>query len=530
MVPSYPAAIFPDGTEATTAGRVTVPDDAALARAAQSGDHAAFAPLVDRWFDRCWEIAWRILHDRDLAADVAQDTLLVAWRRLDGLERPESFGGWVLRIARNRALDRLARERRTRPTDDDADLEPAVRAHDASGPEGEATRAAQRDLVWAAAAALGERDASLLDLHLRHGLEPAELADALGIAPNAAHQAMFRLRQRLGDAIRAWLLWRHADPACVVLRAELAAAGHEAFDATTVRLIRRHVKTCDDCTDEQRRVAAPAALFSVVPLVMAPTAARADALRALGEAGVPVPPDDGPNAGPDEESSAPPATRPDVRDGATTTRRAQLRSAVGPVHLVVLAFVCGVLVSAGGLAWSRSRGAPVTVVSEVPAPAAVVPAETMTPDQPADTGRTRRRPRRTRTPDQPAGTPVSPPEPAEPALPPAPEPERTRPPRPADPEPTAPPVEEPSPPEILAFRIAHVGVCARSQMPQFELSWATEGGDSVTLSGPDGTETATPAGVGVHCAQDGAVFTLTVSGPGGSTSRSATADAPEPLQ
>lgn len=218
MVPSYPAAIFPDGTEATTAGRVTVPDDAALVRAAQSGNHAAFAPLVDRWFDRCWEIAWRILHDRDLAADVAQDTLLVAWRRLDSLERPESFGGWVLRIARNRALDRLARERRTRPTDDDADLEPAVRAHEASGPEAAATRAAQRDLVWAAAAALGERDASLLDLHLRHGLEPAELADELGIAPNAAHQAMFRLRQRLGDAIRAWLLWRHADPACVVLR------------------------------------------------------------------------------------------------------------------------------------------------------------------------------------------------------------------------------------------------------------------------------------------------------------------------
>ena len=168
-------------------------DDAQLVVAAKAGDDPAFAQLVDRWLDRCWDVAWRILQDRDLAADAAQDALVTAWQRLGDLERAESFGGWVLRITRNRALNLLERERRSMSTGDDTMLE----HHQEPVPAAAATRleAAERDaLVWEAAAALGERDASILDLHLRHGLGPGELAEELDVAPNLAHQLLFRLR------------------------------------------------------------------------------------------------------------------------------------------------------------------------------------------------------------------------------------------------------------------------------------------------------------------------------------------------
>ena len=49
--------------------------------------------------------------------------------------------------------------------------------------------------------ALGPRDASLVDLQMRHGLTPAEIADELGVTPNAAHQQLFRMRERLGNAV-----------------------------------------------------------------------------------------------------------------------------------------------------------------------------------------------------------------------------------------------------------------------------------------------------------------------------------------
>lgn len=263
--------------------------DEELVLAAQQGERHAFGPLAQRWFDRCWEVAWRILRDREHAADVAQDTLLKAWHQLDRLDQPASFGGWVLRIARNGALDRLEKERRAVPTDDDRTLEPRGPDRIAvADPEAEFGRGQQHDLVWAAAEALGDRDASMLDLHLRHGLEPHELAEELGIAPNAAHQALFRMRKRLGGAVQAWLLWRDGRPACHPLRAELAAAEVDRFGSLAMRTIERHAQGCDDCGQRRDRVTAPAALFSSVPFVLPPPELRTDAFEMLSHHGVPV--------------------------------------------------------------------------------------------------------------------------------------------------------------------------------------------------------------------------------------------------
>ncbi|MFA9432163.1 RNA polymerase sigma factor [Egicoccus sp. AB-alg2] len=265
--------------------------DEELVVAARSGEPAAFGALVERWTSRCWNIAWRILHDRDLAADVAQETLLTAWQQLDRLQQPAAFGGWVSRIARNRALDRLEQERRAVATADHESLAGRI-AEDAGAQVTDPVlvheRGERRDLVWAAAAALGERDASVLDLHLRHGLEPRELAADLGIAPNAAHQVLFRLRKRLGVAIRAWLLWRGGRPRCERLAAELAAADVEVFGAPAVTLIERHADGCLTCEQERAAVVAPAGLFAGVPIAAMPATLADRVLTGLQQAGVPV--------------------------------------------------------------------------------------------------------------------------------------------------------------------------------------------------------------------------------------------------
>ena len=270
-------------------GRPESGRDAALVEAARAGDRDAFAQLVEAYFDRCWEVSRRILHDRDRAAEVAQDVMLAAWQQLDRLDRPGSFGGWVLRMARNRSLDRLAHERRVLPTDEPSMLEPRGPVMAAGDPEREAVRHEAHDLVWDAAAALGERDASILDLHLRHGLEARELAGELGIAANAANQALFRMRARLGTAIRARMLWRGGRPTCEVLAAELDRAGVTEFGAEVVRVVDRHAQGCDECGAKQRAMVGADAMFAAVPLMVAPLVVRAESARALAAQGVPVP-------------------------------------------------------------------------------------------------------------------------------------------------------------------------------------------------------------------------------------------------
>jgi RNA polymerase sigma factor (sigma-70 family) len=404
----------------------TMHEDADLVNAARSGEPSAYSQLVERWLDRCWDVAWRILRDRDLAADVAQEAMLAGWQHLDRLEQPAAFGGWTLRIARNRALDVLARERRTMSTDDEHILESRSTHPGIAEPEVETDRDERQRLVWAAAAALGERDTSLLDLHLRHGLGPAELADELGVAPNAAHQALFRLRQRLGDAIRAWVLWRGGEPTCIVLRAEIVTLGATRFDAQIVRAVRAHVGDCTACAEERDRATAPAALFSAVPLVAMPAAARAEVLAALARAGVPVaggntgesagsrrdrdgsePADlDGRSVASGDGMPSPPAAvggsaaAPATAGGNATVPAAPAGSAAVPAAaagsaathalrrgLVSAAVVLVATVLAGGLAWLEPEGAgPAgTIASDEPdTPLATPPTTPADPAPPAE--------------------------------------------------------------------------------------------------------------------------------------------------
>jgi RNA polymerase sigma-70 factor (ECF subfamily) len=66
----------------------------------------------------------RMLHDPQQAEDVVQETLLRAWRHLDGLTDDRgSVRGWLLRVAHNIAVDWI-RARRARPLEVDAALRP----------------------------------------------------------------------------------------------------------------------------------------------------------------------------------------------------------------------------------------------------------------------------------------------------------------------------------------------------------------------------------------------------------------------
>lgn len=102
----------------------TVAPERALVLRAQDGDVAAFERLVDRHQGRLFRIAYMILHDRMDAEDVVQESLVLAWRRLELLEDPGAFSGWVSQITTRAATDVVRRAAR-RATDaaDDEDFE-----------------------------------------------------------------------------------------------------------------------------------------------------------------------------------------------------------------------------------------------------------------------------------------------------------------------------------------------------------------------------------------------------------------------
>ncbi|MDZ8173098.1 RNA polymerase sigma factor [Microbacterium xanthum] len=490
--------------------------DAELVDAVRAGSPDAFAGLVDAWFDRCWEVSWRILRDRDRAADVTQDVFLTAWQKLDTLAEPGAFGGWVLRMSRNRALDRLAHERRTQPTDEEWMLEPRDPTVSALGdPEREAVRSEAHDLVWDAAAALGERDASILDLHLRHGLEPRELAGELGIDPNAAHQALHRMRGRLGVAIRARMLWRRGNPGCAALAADLHRAPSTTFDTRLVRLIDRHVKNCAECTDRQRRAAVTLAAFAAAPFVAASPALRATSAQALAAHGVPVPaewtaasaPEDGALVG---DGEAEDGAGDGVGDGeagegavsptAGVARADRARSQ--RTGMIVLAITGVLLLAAGVGVVAGVRGSPAPVETTTPSPAPSIPASA-SPTPVASTTPPVTPP----APSSPAPTPTVPaPAPSEPA------PETTQ---PASPAPTV---------RVSAVWVGVDG-CPDETPFLYRVTWSASDADTARLGGSWGDDEVALTGVAERCGPQSARFTLTAIGPGGEAVATAAAQA-----
>lgn len=94
---------------------------AAVAARARAGEREAFRELIELTTPRIYRLALRVRGDPDEADDVVQETYIRAWGRLEELRDPAAAMGWLSRVARNAARDRLRWwKRRKRESFDEA--------------------------------------------------------------------------------------------------------------------------------------------------------------------------------------------------------------------------------------------------------------------------------------------------------------------------------------------------------------------------------------------------------------------------
>ncbi len=172
-----------------------------LVAAARDGDQRAFGELVRRHQHEVYTLALRLTADRELAADVAQEAFVRAWRALGKFRGDAQFSTWLHRITVNTGLTLRRRAGRHRADSiDDVVWEP-----EASGisPEmaGEATDL--RDRLVRALEALPAGNREVVVLKDVHGWPHGEIAEHLGISVTAAkvrlHRARRALREQLYD-------------------------------------------------------------------------------------------------------------------------------------------------------------------------------------------------------------------------------------------------------------------------------------------------------------------------------------------
>lgn len=249
---------------------VTGPSDPELVAGVLAGDREAFAAVYDRYGDRLYDYAHSMLRQREEAEDAVADGFVLVAERLSQLRDPERLRPWLYAIVRSECLRRLRSRQRVAFGGDERLVEMADTGRT---PEQEAELTALRQLVWDAAAGLAERDQSILTLHLRHGLEGAELGEAMGVSTSQAYVLLSRLRDQVDRSLGALLIARLGRDDCEELDT-LLVSWDGGFSPLIRKRVARHVDGCDVCGERRRIVVSPWALLAGVPLLAAPVALR----------------------------------------------------------------------------------------------------------------------------------------------------------------------------------------------------------------------------------------------------------------
>src|SRR5258706_4379882 len=106
--------------EPEKAGQKASPSDGELVARVLNGQNQAFDELIHRYQRQAVAVSYRLLGNTHDALEVTQEAFMKAFSSLATLQKPEAFGGWLMRIVSNLSLN-FRRGRKTRsqlPLDD----------------------------------------------------------------------------------------------------------------------------------------------------------------------------------------------------------------------------------------------------------------------------------------------------------------------------------------------------------------------------------------------------------------------------
>ena len=185
--------------------------DSELVARARAGELDAFEALTNRYEQRVYSLALRMLRHEQDAEDVTQQTFLSALEGLGGFRGDASFATWLLRIAthaalkvirKRKGLDTVSLEEMTEETDSyDSIPHPEYIADWRQSPEQLVQKNETQRLLDDALAKLDEKHRLVFLLRDVEGLSVKETAAALGLSEANTKVRLLRARLMLREQL-----------------------------------------------------------------------------------------------------------------------------------------------------------------------------------------------------------------------------------------------------------------------------------------------------------------------------------------
>lgn len=159
---------------------------------ARSGDHDAFAALVEQHEAMVYSLAWNFFGDRSRAEEIAQDVFLQLYRNLEGIESESHLLFWLRQVTTRRCIDVVRRQKMRAISLEEAGDLPADHR-----PRDPLLDRKLRRLVQE----LPELQRAVVTLRYQEDLDPSEICRVVGLPVNTVkshlHRALQSLRRKL---------------------------------------------------------------------------------------------------------------------------------------------------------------------------------------------------------------------------------------------------------------------------------------------------------------------------------------------
>lgn len=165
------------------------------------GDVDAFGVIVERYRSRVFNLAYRMLGDRDRADEAAQEVFVRAYTGLGSYRPSGSFSSWLLSIAANLCIDLLRQEPFAAVPIDNPEAVAKAVAGAASDPHAAYGRTETQQLTHNALGRLPDMQRLVIVLVHIHGMSYQQAAEVLGqpvgTVKSHAHRGRARLKRLL---------------------------------------------------------------------------------------------------------------------------------------------------------------------------------------------------------------------------------------------------------------------------------------------------------------------------------------------
>jgi RNA polymerase sigma-70 factor (ECF subfamily) len=145
-----------------------------------------FEDIYKKYWDRIFRLCMGFVNDYDVAQDLAQETFIIVWQKLDTFRNEAGIGTWIFRIASNNCLRQIEKEKRFLKSDLPVHLTE----------EKQTSVEPQIQFLYQCIAELPETERIIISLELEDAKQ-AEIAKIVGLSEANTRVKIHRIKEKL---------------------------------------------------------------------------------------------------------------------------------------------------------------------------------------------------------------------------------------------------------------------------------------------------------------------------------------------